>query len=471
VSTTTLDSKSVDDPADRRPEPELATLVLVWSSTDPTRIGEVIVPRVGGEPGVFGRGPAEDGEVRAELVRQRPGGDEKTAPLDNPFLSRRHLVIAHDGGGIAIENLGKKKMLHDGEPVDGAVVRVGETIEVPGHLMFLCVDRPTTLPTSTVEIGPFGEADAHGIVGESPSAWALRERCAQVGALSAHVLLLGDSGTGKELAAHAIHAHSTRRGHKLVARNAATFPPGLIDAELFGNLAGYPNAGMPERSGVIGEADGSTLFLDEISEMPVELQSHLLRVLDAGEYSRLGEARRRHADLRVIAATNRGPDSLKHDLAARLALRISLPSLNVRREDVPLIARQLLRRHARKDAPIGVRFFAGWDGTTGEPRLAPSLIRGLVSHLYTTNVRELDSFLLRALVASRGSSIELAEELVGELVPAHKARLASPGYTAEQIRDALERCGGVRERVWRELGMPNRYVLKRLIKKYGIADE
>ena len=113
---------------------------------------------------------------------------------------------------------------------------------------------------------------------------------------------------------------------------------------------------------------------------------------------------------------------------------------------------------------------AGWDGTTGEPRLAPALIRALVGHRYTTNVRELDSFLLRALVASRGSSVELPEALAGELVRAHKPRLAAQPYSAEQIRAALDKCGGVREKVWRELGMPNRYVLKRLMKKYGIAD-
>ncbi|HUS30825.1 MAG TPA: sigma 54-interacting transcriptional regulator [Kofleriaceae bacterium] len=471
-SSTTLDSKTASEVTVRDSEPTVAALVIVWSATDPARVGEVIVPRADGEPAVFGRGPREGDEPRAELVRQRPGGLEATVPIDNPFLSRRHLAIAAESGGIAIENFGKKALLLDGEAADSElVVRIGETVEIPGQLMFLCVDRPRTLPQSHAKAGTFGEPDAHGIVGESPLAWELREQCARVGALSAHVLLLGESGTGKELAAQAIHAHSTRSAKKLVARNAATFPPGLIDAELFGNLASYPNAGMPERPGVIGEADGSTLFLDEIAEMPQELQSHLLRVLDAGEYSRLGEAKRRTADLRVVAATNRGADALKHDLAARLALRITLPSLNARREDIPLIARHLLRRHARKDAPIGARFLAGWDGTTGEPRLTPALVRALVGHKYTTNVRELDSYLLRSLVASRGSSVELPESLASELVRAHKPRLAAQPYSAEQIQAALAKHDGVREKVWRELGMANRYVLKRLMKKYGIADD
>src|SRR5262249_49824490 len=155
-------------------------------------------------------------------------------------------------------------------------------------------------------------------------------------ARAGHVLLVGPSGCGKELAAQAIHARSTRASRKLVSRNAATLPPGLIDAELFGNVANYPNAGMAERPGLIGEADGSTLFLDEIGELPETLQAHLLRVLDeGGEYQRLGDARRRKSDLRLVAATNRSIDELKPDLAARLPLRVALHGLDERPEDIP----------------------------------------------------------------------------------------------------------------------------------------
>jgi len=453
-------------------------LVLVWSSTEPRRVGEVLVPREDGEPSVFGRGAADAGadEPRAALLRQRPADNTSAAPMDNPFLSRRHLAIRSEDGGVAVENLGKRPLLHDGvEADDEPVVRPGGTVEIQGQAIFLCASRPRVfLPASQLphEAWPdFGEADEHGFVGESPAAWLLRDQCALVGSLSPHVLLLGESGSGKELAAQAIHARSTRRGKKLVARNAATFPPGLVDAELFGNVANYPNPGMPERAGVIGEADGGTLFLDEIAEMPLDVQSHLLRVLDeAGEYARLGESRRRQADLRVIAATNRGIGSLKHDLAARLGLRLSLPSLNERREDVPLLARHLLRRRARRDAAIGARFFASWDGRTGEPRIAPALMRALVGHRYTTNVRELDALLLRAVVESRGSALDLSDGVAAEIVPARAPRPSvAKGLGAEEIRAALAKHGGVREKAWRELGLPNRYVLKRLMKKHGIA--
>ncbi len=136
--------------------------------------------------------------------------------------------------------------------------------------------------------------------------WQMRERIAFAANAGKHVLLHGESGTGKELAARALHALSSRAGKPFVSRNAATLPSGLIDAELFGSARNYPNAGMPERAGLVGQADGGTLFLDEIAEIPAEQQAHLLRVLDAdGEYQRLGEATTRRSDLVLVGATNR----------------------------------------------------------------------------------------------------------------------------------------------------------------------
>src|SRR5439155_2387036 len=123
-----------------------------------------------------------------------------------------------------------------------------------------------------------------------------------------------------------------------------------------------------------GEADGSTLFLDEIGELPEALQAHLLRVLDdGGEFQRLGDAQRRRADLRLVAATNRTIEQLKFDLAARFRLRVKLPGLDERPEDVPLLARQLMRRVASKDADIASRFVAA-----GEPRIALDFMPALV---------------------------------------------------------------------------------------------
>jgi two-component system nitrogen regulation response regulator GlnG/two-component system response regulator HydG len=283
------------------------------------------------------------------------------------------------------------------------------------------------------------------------------------------VLLTGESGSGKELVARAIHDRSTRSARKLVVRNAATLPSGLIDAELFGNIANYPNVGMPERPGLIGEADGSTLFLDEIGELPADLQTHLLRVLDRrGDYQRLGDAKRRTADLRLIGATNRPVESLKSDLAARLALRIHVCGLNERREDVPLLVRHLLCRTAAEDPLIGARFFDRWDGRTGEPRISVELARALYLHRYTTHVRELEALLWQSLDTSKSGRAELTDAVQAQLkLPPSASRGRDP--TADEIRAALEKNNWMQERTWRDLGLPNRHVLARLIKKLGIA--
>jgi len=198
-----------------------------------------------------------------------------------------------------------------------------------------------------------------------------------------------------------------------------------------------------------------------------------LRFLDErGEYQRLGDPRRRTADVRVVAATNRPLDELKHDVAARLQLRIQVPSLNERVEDVPLLVRHLLKKIASRDVAIGERFFAQWDGKEGEPRVARRLARALVAHRYATNVRELESLLWCSLSTSTGGELELTDELSGMLdVAADTSSQTRREVGPEEIRAALEKHQGVQERVWRELGLQNRYVLQRLIKKYGLKGE
>jgi hypothetical protein len=261
---------------------------------------------------------------------------------------------------------------------------------------------------------PFGDADLFGLVGESSSMWDLRRQVALMAGQGTHVLILGASGTGRELVARAIHARSSRRNRPMISRNAATFPEGLIDAELFGNMRNYPNPGMPERPGLMGEADGSILFPDEFAELPIALQAHLLRVMDEGEYQRLGEATTRRSSFRLIAATNRPERFLKDDIRARLKTRLRLRGLNERREDIPLLVRHLLRRHAVHDPAVAQRFFLG--GTPkGEPRISPALMSALVSHHYRTHVRELEGLLLRALLDSPGRYIDLTPEVRQEL--------------------------------------------------------
>lgn len=463
---TTLDgpkpARKVDDTTD-----EILALVVVWAPGDGSRLGEVLLPETGA---VFGRGPTtDDDDARVAFVRQRPKKNTAGADVEDPFLSRRALRFEVDADAISIEAIGKRSLRVGDAEMRSAVIREGDLVELDGLYGLYCMRRPRLLPDGGATLAPaaFGHTDAYGIVGEGPAAWLLRTNLAFLGKRNAHVLVTGASGTGKELVAQAIHRLSSRAKKEIVARNAATFPSGLIDAELFGNMQNYPNAGMPERPGLIGQADGSTLFLDEIGELPSELQAHLLRVLDGGEYQRLGESKRRVADIRLIAATNRNADELKEDLAARLGLRVHLPGLDERREDVTLLARHLLLRTAARDAHLGETFFEGWNGKTGEPRLSAALARALVLHAWSTNVRELEALLLKAASSSRGDTLELTDEVRRFI----KIPVKPTGeVTADEIRAALARHGGVKDKAWRELRLASRHALHRLMKKMDIPD-
>ena len=319
-----VDSLTLDPsvpPSQGRTRDDVLSLAVCWSATG-DHLGEVLrVTAPGPKSGwVFGRDKSpEEEQGRLWLTRRRPDGSERR-PFESPYVSRVQLLMRAVPEGVEVQNIGKRRLLDDARrPVDRLVVGLGQTLEIEDQLLFVCVSQPAELSSASSDLAPhpFGAADAHGIVGEGSAAWQLRESMRFMGARDGHVLLLGESGTGKELVAQGIHALSGRARRPFVARNAAVFPPGLIDAELFGNIANYPNSGMPERPGLIGQAQGSTLFLDEIGELPLELQAHLLRVLDAeGEYQRLGEARPRKADVRLMAPP-RAPPSISGPISPR----------------------------------------------------------------------------------------------------------------------------------------------------------
>ncbi|MCB9686293.1 MAG: sigma-54-dependent Fis family transcriptional regulator [Alphaproteobacteria bacterium] len=445
---------TVDDhPAGGRGDGE-PVLVVLWSADEPWRTGEVWRLQDGA---VIGRG-------QGGFVRTRPGRDEPTAPLANPRISREQLRISIEDGVPIIDAVGRCPLLLDGRPVGSCPWVPGAQLELKGQLLLLC-DRRAPLPAATGGRSPFGEADEDGIVGETAEAWELRRQVAFCAPLDAHVLIHGPSGTGKELVARALHARSRRSRAELVSRNAATFPETLVEAELFGNIASFPNPGMPARPGLVGAADGSSLFLDEFGELPLGQQARLLRVLDDGEYTRLGEARARRADLRLIAATNRPLDALKEDVLARLPLRIQTVGLDRRRADVPLLAAHLLRRIARDEPSLG-RFLdaRGW------PVATPALVGALVRHPYTTHTRELAALLWEAIRRSTDGRLDLWPGYADDV---RAGRGAPPAVdprelTPEQIREALERHGGKQEHAWRELGLSSRHALGRLVRKYGL---
>ncbi|MCC6555549.1 MAG: sigma-54-dependent Fis family transcriptional regulator [Polyangiaceae bacterium] len=456
-------------------------LAIAWSCDEPRRIGEVAAIM---EPCILGRGlpPSDDSVPRTLFHQQRPVEPGRMAPLDGPHVSRRQLELTPlRDGTLKVRSLSRRPLILHGEIVERGVVRPGDTVTVQDVLVLLVVQRRCRRPTlpicSPVPVFPFGEADAYGIVGESSAAWALREAIAFAASSGKHVLVLGESGVGKELAARAIHALSPQCGGPFVARNAATFPEGLVDAELFGTARGFPNAGSPERRGLIAEADGGTLFLDEIGELPPQLQVHLLRVLDrGGEYQRLGEARTRRSSFRLVAATNRPADALKHDLCARFTLRVEVPGLGQRREDVPLLLQHLLARVARATPALAARYFEQRAGGVAEARVDGHLVEALLQHRFSLHTRELERLMWVALGTSPGDVLTLTPELraamkIDETAPERASAPSTDPRTVgrAEIEAALAAVGGSITEAARELGLKNRFVLYRLMKRLGMV--
>lgn len=466
-----------EQPASRRPDraPRLLrpALVLLGSQTEPDRVGELLLCD-GKGPFLFGRFDPEISERLLRPLRQRPGSNEIRPPLEvADHVSRKQLRLTVEGDRLLVTVTGKAPVwIDESEIAPGSAVAAppGSTLRIGDDLCFLITSRPRRLPEmrASAEVDfPFAAPDGNGMIGESPAMWTLRERLAFVAAIGLHALVLGESGTGKELAARAIHRLSPRGDRPIVAHSAADIPSTLIEAELFGNRADYPQSGMPAREGLIGSAHGSTLFLDELGTLPGELQSRLLRVLDThGEYRRLGLDTPLRSDFRLIAATNQSPERIKHDLRARLQHTVELPPLNDRSEDVPLLVQALLSRMAERpgDRAMMARFH---DARRGRFRISLDLVQALARHPYQTHLRELQQLLLISIYESEGDTLERTPSLDTRF------RLPRPSLTPQtlgevELRDALERADWNVAVAARRLGL-SRFQLMRQMKKLGIA--
>ncbi len=243
--------------------------------------------------------------------------------------------------------------------------------------------------------------DFDEIVGESAVMRDALERIAQVAPLNCAVLLLGETGTGKELFAHAVHERSRRRSRVLVRVNCAALPPSLIESEFFGHEKGAFTGAVSLRQGRFELADGGTLFLDEIGDLPLEMQGKLLRVLQEGEFERVGSSRTRRADVRVIAATHHDLEAavakgqFRADLYYRLSVfPIKVPPLRERREDISSLVWFFIHNHQRE---LGRRI-------TGVP---DEVMSALARHDWPGNVRELENAIERALIRSTGDTLQL----------------------------------------------------------------
>src|SRR5262245_34985098 len=245
------------------------------------------------------------------------------------------------------------------------------------------------------------EAPENVILGESDALKHVWYCVDQVAPTDTTVLILGETGTGKELAARAIHARSARRNRSLVKVNCSALPAQLIESELFGHEKGAFTGALARQVGRFELAHGGTIFLDEVGELPLRLQAKLLRVLQEGEFERLGNGKTIKVDVRVIAATNRNLAAamdrgrFRHDLYYRLNVYpITLPPLRERREDIGLLAGAFLEEASRR---LGRLF---------DP-ISEAVLVSLTRHEWAGNIRELKNVIERAAVVSTGRCLEL----------------------------------------------------------------
>jgi two-component system response regulator AtoC len=312
------------------------------------------------------------------------------------------------------------------------------------------------------------------LVGASVAMQEVLRQLRKVAPQKTTVLVTGDSGTGKELVARALHELSPRAAYPFVAVNCGAIPAELIESELFGHVKGAFTDASRAKKGLADEADGGTLFLDEIGELPLALQPKLLRFLEEEEVRPLGDVRARKVDVRVVAATGRdlrravAAGQFREDLFYRLdVVEVRLPPLRERPEDVPALAAHFLARHARLRPEL-----AGM-------RLSDEAREALLAHRWPGNVRELEHALERAVVLADGPVIreEDLPEMVRSPPPSPQpSRLQGTlsikretrALEEQLIRAALERTGGNRTRAAELLELSYRALLYK-IKEYGIS--
>jgi two-component system response regulator HupR/HoxA len=313
-----------------------------------------------------------------------------------------------------------------------------------------------------------GTATDYEIVGESAGIRKVLEGVAKVAPSRTSVLIEGETGTGKELVARAIHAASPRRDRLFVALNCAALSEGILESELFGHRRGAFTGAVADRKGLFEVADGGTLFLDEISETTPELQAKLLRVLQDGEIRQVGDNQPRKVDVRVVAATNRRLEEevkagkFREDLYYRLRVfPIRIPPLRERLDDVPALARHLVRRAATQ---IGKH--------VEDP--TPEALALLARYPFPGNVRELANEIERAVLMTEAGE-PVGEEALSEHIQEATLDGAAPGalrrrtedVEREEIQAAIQRSGGNKTRAAEALGITYRGLLKKM-KRLGM---
>ncbi len=383
--------------------------------------------------------------------------------LEAPQVSRFHCELRLTPRGLLLKDLGSS----NGTMLDG--VNVIEGYVRPGSRL--------VLGSVTIEVQLIGventiatsERDSFGaLVGTSPAMRSIFAQLERAAASDITVLIQGETGTGKEETAAALHASSARAEKPFVVIDCSALPATLLESELFGHERGAFTGAHATRAGAFETADGGTVFLDEVGELPLELQPKLLRVLEAREFRPLGASAPRTTDVRVIAATNRdlrkeiNEGRFRADLYFRIAvLRVTMPPLRAHPEDLPLIARRLLQGLAAQPAQI-------------EALLTPAFLASLRAATWPGNVRELRNHLERCLLFSTGLPLdEVAPPAappssvdIGRPLEAERRRHAE-AFEREYVRALLAAHRGNVTPAAQAAGVDRAY-LYRLIKKHNL---
>ncbi len=303
------------------------------------------------------------------------------------------------------------------------------------------------------------------IVGETSGLKRVLKQVEDVAGTDATVLILGETGTGKELIARAIHELSPRRDHAFVRLNCSAIPSGLLESELFGHEKGAFTGAIAQKVGRLELANHGTFFLDEVGDLPLELQPKILRALQEKEFEPVGGTRTIHVDMRLVAATNRdlakmvSAGQFRSDLYYRLRVfPITIPPLRERREDIPLLVRYFLAIHSKR---MGRRI----------ETIPPETLQTLVKWHWPGNVRELENFIERSVILSQGSVLRAPlAELEAAEEPAESTDSKLEAAEREHILRVLRECRGM---IGGANGAAERLGLKRTtlnskIKKLGI---
>jgi len=300
------------------------------------------------------------------------------------------------------------------------------------------------------------------IIAKSPGMQQVIEVIKVVAKSNATVLITGETGTGKELVAQAIHSQSYRRGKPFIAVSCAALPESLLESELFGHEKGSFTGAYAQKKGKFEVANGGTLFLDEIGEMSANIQVHLLRVLEEKEFTRVGGNEPIKVDVRVISATNRdvkqavAKGQFREDLYYRLnVVNIELPPLRERTEDIPLLAQHFLKKFSVENQKEITDF-------------SPDATEFLLKYEWPGNVRELENAIERAVILTKNSCIEIADLSPQDLVPAGSTSLEKNLKQVEKnhIQEVLAETGGNYTEAARILGI-SRMTLYNKAKAYG----